>query len=111
MEWLVRDVPAIGRGLSGGFMEYPWWFGTETYSVQALIASGDFELAKQTLRLLRNQSDKVNGNGRIVHEITPRCGGVESGKYPGDGAVRPDGRQAIRMDGRSRILRQRCIRP
>ncbi len=71
MEWLVRDVPGIGRGLSGGFMEYPWWFGTETYSLQALTATGDFELARQTLRLLRNQSDKVNGNGRIVHEITP----------------------------------------
>ena len=60
MEWLVRDVPGIGRGLSGGFMEYPWWFGTETYSLQALIATGDFDLAKQTLRLLRNQSNKVN---------------------------------------------------
>jgi glycogen debranching enzyme len=71
MEWLVRDVPGVGRGLSAGFMEYPWWFGTETYSVQALTATGDFELAKQTLRLLRNISDKVNGNGRIVHEITP----------------------------------------
>ena len=70
MEWLVRDVPGIGRGLSGGFMEYPWWFGTETYSLQALTATGDFELAKQTLRLLRDQSMKVNGNGRIVHEIT-----------------------------------------
>jgi glycogen debranching enzyme len=70
MQWLVRDVPGIGRGLSGGFMEYPWWFGTETYSVQALAASGDFELAKQTLRLLRNRSDEANGNGRIVHEIT-----------------------------------------
>ncbi len=70
MEWLVRDVPGVGRGLSGGFMEYPWWFGTETYSLQALTASGDFELAKQTLRLLRDQSYKVNGNGRIVHEIT-----------------------------------------
>ncbi|HKU15399.1 MAG TPA: hypothetical protein VJQ52_13465 [Steroidobacteraceae bacterium] len=70
MQWLVRDVPGIGRGVSGGFMEYPWWFGTETYSLQALIASGDFDLARDTLRLLRNQSDKVNGNGRIVHEIT-----------------------------------------
>jgi glycogen debranching enzyme len=70
MEWLVRDVPGIGRGLSAGFMEYPWWFGTETYSLQALTASGDFELAKQTLRLLRDQSNKVNGNGRIAHEIT-----------------------------------------
>ena len=70
MEWLVRDVPGIGRGLGGGFMEYPWWFGTETYSLQALTTTGDFELAKQTLRLLKNQSMKTNGNGRIVHEIT-----------------------------------------
>jgi glycogen debranching enzyme len=70
MEWLVRDVPGIGRGLSAGFMEYPWWFGTETYSLQALMRTGDFDLAKQTLRLLRNQSYKVNANGRIAHEIT-----------------------------------------
>jgi glycogen debranching enzyme len=70
MEWLVRDVPGIGRGLSGGFMEYPWWFGTETYSLQALIATGNFDLAKQTLRLLKNQSVKANANGRIAHEIT-----------------------------------------
>jgi glycogen debranching enzyme len=70
MEWLVRDVPGIGRGLSAGFMEYPWWFGTETYSLQALMRTGDFDLVKQTLRLLRNQSNKVNANGRIAHEIT-----------------------------------------
>jgi glycogen debranching enzyme len=69
-EWLVRDVPGIGRGLGGGLMEYPWWFGTETYSLQALIATGNFELAKHTLRLLKSQSMKANGNGRIVHEVT-----------------------------------------
>src|SRR5437879_9754269 len=51
-------------------MEYPWWFGTETYSLQALAATGDVELAKQTLRLLKDQSLKANGNGRIVHEVT-----------------------------------------
>jgi hypothetical protein len=70
MEWLVRDVPGIGRGLSAGFAEYPWWFGTETYSLQALARTGDFDLAEQTLRLLRDQSNKVNANGRIAHEIT-----------------------------------------
>ena len=69
-EWLVRDVPGIGRGLGAGLMEYPWWFGTETYSLQALMATGDFDLAKQTLRLLKAQSMKANGNGRIVHEVT-----------------------------------------
>jgi glycogen debranching enzyme len=69
-EWLVREVPGIGRGLGGGLMEYPWWFGTETYSLQALLATGNVDLVKQTLRLLRNQSAKFNGNGRIVHEVT-----------------------------------------
>jgi glycogen debranching enzyme len=69
-EWLVREVPGMGRGLGGGLMEYPWWFGTETYSLQALAASGNAELAKQSLRLLRDQSAKANGNGRIVHEVT-----------------------------------------
>jgi Bacterial alpha-L-rhamnosidase 6 hairpin glycosidase domain len=69
-EWLARDVPAIGRGLGGGLMEYPWWFGTETYSLQALMASGNVELARHTLRLLKEQSAKANGNGRIVHEVT-----------------------------------------
>ena len=69
-EWLVREVPGIGRGLGAGLLEYPWWFGTETYSLQALMATGDFDLVKQTLRLLKNQSMKANGNGRIVHEVT-----------------------------------------
>ena len=69
-EWLVRDVPAIGRGLSAGLPEYPWWFGTDSaYSLQAVMATGDFELAKQTLRLLKNVSMKENGNGRIIHEV------------------------------------------
>ncbi|HEV7367127.1 MAG TPA: hypothetical protein VGN76_14880 [Gemmatimonadales bacterium] len=76
-EWLVRDVPGIGRGLSGGFMEYPWWFGTETYSLQAMLEAGNPDLAKQTLRLLKNLSAKANGNGRIVHEVTTN-GGVSN---------------------------------
>jgi glycogen debranching enzyme len=76
-EWLVRDVPGIGRGLSGGVMEYPWWFGTEAYSHQALLAAGNADLVKQTLRLLRNQSAKANGNGRILHEVTTN-GGVSN---------------------------------
>jgi glycogen debranching enzyme len=69
-EWLVRDVPGVGRGLGGGLMEYPWWFGTETYSHQSLLASGRADLVEQSLRLLRYRSRKANGNGRIPHEIT-----------------------------------------
>ncbi|HKT59510.1 MAG TPA: hypothetical protein VJQ46_05640 [Gemmatimonadales bacterium] len=69
-QWTVREIPELGRGVGGGLMEYPWWFGTETYTLQALIASGNPALAKETLRLLRRQSQKTNGNGRIVHEVT-----------------------------------------
>jgi glycogen debranching enzyme len=70
-EWLVRDVPGIGRGLGAGLMEYPWWFGTDgAYSLQAVLPTGDFDLVKQNLRLLRDQSARFNGNGRIIHEVS-----------------------------------------
>ncbi len=79
-EWMVREVPGIGRGLGGGLMEYPWWFGTDaSYSLQAMVATGNFELARQTLRLLRDQSLKANNNGRIVHEVTTNGGIVNRG--------------------------------
>jgi len=77
MEWLVRDVPGVGRGLGAGLTEYPWWFGTETYSLQALTETGGFDLVKQDLRLLRRLSARANGNGRIVHEVTTN-GGVSN---------------------------------
>ncbi len=70
-EWLVRTVPGIGTGLTAGYMEYPWWFGCDnSYALQAVLATGNAELAKNTLRLLLKKSEEVNGNGRIVHEIS-----------------------------------------
>jgi glycogen debranching enzyme len=77
MEWLIKDVPGMGRGLTAALPEYPWWFGTETYSLQALLAAGNAELTQQTLRLLRDQSARANGNGRIIHEVTTN-GGVSN---------------------------------
>jgi len=70
-DWLVADCGKYGRGLTAGIPEYPWWFGCDnSYSIQGLLALGEFELAKQTIMLLKNYSEKINGNGRIVHEIT-----------------------------------------
>ena len=70
-QWLVRDVPGVGRGLSAGVMEYPWWFGCDnTYALQGVMETGDFELAEETLKLLKNKSIEKNGNGRIPHEIS-----------------------------------------
>lgn len=70
-QWLVRDVAGIGRGLSAGVMEYPWWFGCDnTYALQGVMETGDFKLVEETLRLLKNKSTQKNGNGRIPHEIS-----------------------------------------
>ncbi len=70
-QWLIRDVDGIGRGIGAGLPDYPWWFGCDNgYSVPALLTMGEFELAKSTLRILKHFSEKINGNGRIVHEIS-----------------------------------------
>ncbi len=70
-QWLVRDVPGVGRGLGAGLMEYPWWFGCDnTYALQGVMETGDFKLAEETLRILKNKSIEKNGNGRIPHEIS-----------------------------------------
>ncbi len=70
-DWLVRDVPEIGRGLSAGLPDYPWWFGCDnTYSQQGVLAIGQHALARSTIQLLHQLSLKTNGNGRMVHEAS-----------------------------------------
>lgn len=68
-DWLVREVPEIGRGLSAGMPDYPWWFGCDnTYALQGVLAIGQHEIVKSTLQLLHKLSVQTNGNGRIIHE-------------------------------------------
>ena len=70
-DWLVRDVPGIGRGFGAGLQDYPWWFGVDSeYTIQGLIATGRKDLVYSTLELIHNLSEKENGNGRIVHEVS-----------------------------------------
>lgn len=70
-DWLIREVPEHGRGLSAGIPDYPWWFGCDnTYSLQGLLATGRPELVFSTLELLAKLSEQENGNGRIIHEAS-----------------------------------------
>lgn len=70
-DWLVREVPGMGRGLGAGFPEYPWWFGCDNgYALRGVLATGQFELAQDTLRLLAEVSKATNGDGRIIHEVS-----------------------------------------
>lgn len=70
-QWLVMELPGTGRFLTAGAVEYPWLFGCDnSYAQQGVAASGDFGLAQSTLRTLKEVSEKVNGNGRIIHEMS-----------------------------------------
>lgn len=71
-QMFVRDVPGIGRGVGAGLPEYPWWFGIDTaYAALPMLQSGQFELVRDTLRLLKLQSEHHNPHepGRVIHEL------------------------------------------
>ena len=70
-DWLVREVPGLGRGLGAGVPEFPWWFACDSgYALQGVLATGGFELAKQTVELLAEASARHNENGRVIHELS-----------------------------------------
>jgi len=70
-DWLVREVPGQGLGLSAGLPDYPWWFGCDNaYALQGVLASGNHQLAKATIELLADISNRTNNNGRIIHEVS-----------------------------------------
>ena len=41
-----------------------------SYALQGVLATGDHELAKSTILLLHRVSQRENGNGRIIHEVS-----------------------------------------
>ncbi|MFC3416461.1 alpha-L-rhamnosidase-related protein [Algoriphagus hitonicola] len=70
-DWLVREVPGMGRGFGAGMPDYPWFFGVDSeYTIQGLIATGRKDLVYSTMELIHNLSEKTNGNGRIIHEAS-----------------------------------------
>ncbi len=70
-DWLIRDVPGIGRGISAGIPDYPWWFGVDAeYTLQGALAIGRLDIVYETIELIHQLSEKRNGNGRIIHEVS-----------------------------------------
>lgn len=70
-DWLIRKVPGIGTGITAGIPDYPWWFGVDSeYALKGYMAVGQTDVVHQTIRLLDSVSDAVNGNGRIIHEMS-----------------------------------------
>ena len=73
-DWLMRDVPPLGRGLGAGVPDYPWWFGCDNaYALRGCLALGQHDIAVDTLDLLRVISVRRNGDsGRVIHESNTR---------------------------------------
>ena len=70
-DWLTLDVDGIGRGVVAGLPDYPWWFGGDmVYTLKGLIAMGRKDLVYSTIDLVHGISEKTNGNGRIIHEVS-----------------------------------------
>ncbi len=70
-EWLRQTVPGVGTGLTAGIPDYPWWFGADSeYALQGAIMTGRKDLVYETIDLIYTISEKTNGNGRVVHEVS-----------------------------------------
>ncbi|WP_228236378.1 glycogen debranching protein [Allomuricauda sp. M10] len=71
-DWLVRTVPEIGTGIGAGLPDYPWWFGVDSeYALKGYMAIGREDIVEKTIQLLDSVSMALNGNGRILHEMSP----------------------------------------
>ncbi|MDP3394266.1 hypothetical protein [Sediminibacterium sp.] len=70
-DWLIQEVDGIGKGVVAGLPDYPWWFGGDmVYTLKGLIAMGRKDLVYSTIDLVHAISEKTNGNGRIIHEVS-----------------------------------------
>lgn len=70
-DWLVRTVPEIGTGITAGIPDYPWWFGVDSeYALKGYMAIGQTDAVYSTIDLLDSVSNAVNGNGKIIHEMS-----------------------------------------
>lgn len=70
-QWLQTEVDTIGKFLTAGAVEYPWLFGCDnSYALQGVASVGGFDMAESTIDLLAEISNRTNGNGRIIHEMS-----------------------------------------
>src|SRR4030095_13715812 len=71
-DWLRRDIPGLGRGLSAGLPDYPWFFSNDQASTfMALTGTLPPQLFYDAFSMLKRISDKANDScGRIIHEVS-----------------------------------------
>ena len=69
--WLEMNADTLGYGFAAGIEDYPWFFGCDSeFSILGLNAVGRYDLSKSMLRLLAKASERTNGTGQIIHEMS-----------------------------------------
>lgn len=71
-DWLINDVEGLGRGITAGNPDYPWFFGADSeYALQGAIAVGMKDIVYSTIAMIDSVSNAVNnGSGKIMHEMS-----------------------------------------
>ncbi|NVJ45487.1 MAG: glycogen debranching protein [Cytophagia bacterium] len=71
-DWLINEVEGLGRGITAGNPDYPWFFGADSeYALQGAIAVGMKDMVYSTIHLIDSVSNTVNnGSGKIMHEMS-----------------------------------------
>ncbi|WP_146186491.1 hypothetical protein [Pedobacter sp. HMWF019] len=71
-DWLIRDVPSMGRAMSAGLPDYPWFFSNDQgYTFKALTGMMKPDLFYSSWAMLKKLSMKANGDiGRVIHEAS-----------------------------------------
>jgi len=81
-DWLVRDVPSMGRAMSAGLPDYPWFFSNDQASAfDALFGTIKPDIFFSSWKMLKESSYKANGeNGRIIHEVSTNGSVYDKGR-------------------------------
>ena len=81
-DWLRRDIPDLGKGLSAGLPDYPWFFSNDQASTfMALTGTLKPQLFYDAFATLKKVSDNANNsNGRIIHEVSANGAVYDKGK-------------------------------
>jgi len=81
-DWLVRDVPGLGNGMSAGLPDYPWFFSNDqSITFGALVGTRQPDLFYNSLAMIKKVSDEYNNHsGRIVHEFSTNGAVYDKGR-------------------------------
>ena len=81
-DWLVRDIPGLGKTASAGLPDYPWFFSNDhSATFDALLGTIQPDIFYSSWKMHKQVSLKVNGdNGRIIHEVSTNGVAYDKGR-------------------------------